>query len=93
VAGLASLPVTAGTATLTGRLLLNQHAAAQLRTRPAHGENGHRPGGGPAPATMPGRAVTQPVRRPPRLGSPPPLQPPPPGNDRQPNPPGPEPRP
>jgi hypothetical protein len=93
VARLASLPITAGTATLTGRLLLNQHAAAQLRTHPAHTENVHRPGGGPAPATMRGPAVPQPARRPPRLASPPPLIPPPPGNNRQPNQPGPEPRP
>ncbi len=93
VARLASLPVTDGIATLTGRLLLSQHAAARPQPGPAHGVNRNRPGGSALTARPePGARQPRGGLRPPRPGSPP-LLPPPPGNGRQPNHSGPEPRP
>jgi hypothetical protein len=44
VSRLAVIPVRAGTATLTGRILLNQYATAQQRARAAAANGHHQPG-------------------------------------------------
>jgi DnaB-like helicase N terminal domain len=89
VSRLAVIPVRAGTATLTGRILLNQYATAQQRARTAAANGHHQPGR--SAATAPGH---DPARfdgvRPRRPGHPPLLQPPP-GRGSGPRPAGPEP--
>ncbi|HEY1914354.1 MAG TPA: DnaB-like helicase N-terminal domain-containing protein [Streptosporangiaceae bacterium] len=85
---LAVIPVRAGTATLTGRVLLNQYAAQQQRARAAAANSHHQPG---RPATAPGHDAARFDGVRPRRPDHPSLLQPPPGRGSGPSPAGPEP--